>query len=176
LKAEWIGLSLRICRATCRRTGRRAGTAGSPDSETIGVFGVGSKRAVVALAETTIIKTRHRDSKSYQVDITKDWLETNDWDIPHFEFPDIDDGATIIDLSCLRKSFSDADVEFLREHIGETYEWFLQIENCVIKVNGAEVQPWDFERWSFPPGFEPRSANFAVDLKDQRKVSVEIFT
>jgi hypothetical protein len=146
----------------------------SPDSETIGIFGVGSKRAVVALAETIVFKTRHRDSKSYQIDITKDWLETDDWDIPHFEIPDIEEGVTIIDLSSLRKSFSEADIEFLREHIGETYEWFLQIDNCNIKVNGVLVQPRAFEAWAYPPEFEPRSTNFTVELKGQAKIGVEI--
>lgn len=146
----------------------------SPDSETIGIFGVGSKRAVVALAETTIIKTRYRDSKSYQIDITKDWLETDDWDIPHFEIPSIEEGVTIIDLSSLRKSFTEADVEFLKKHIGETYEWFLQIENCIIKVNGDKVQAKGFETWAYPPDFEPRSAAFTIDLKPQGKVGVEI--
>jgi hypothetical protein len=146
----------------------------SPDSETIGIFGVGSKRAVIALAETTIIRTRYPGSKSYQIDITKEWLETDDWDIPHFEIPEIEEGTTIIDLSSLRKSFSEADVEFLRAHISETYEWFLQIDNCVIKVNGVEAQPRAFEAWAYPPDFEPRSATFTVDLKDHAKVGVEL--
>src|SRR4051812_40684937 len=37
-------------------------TKNSPDSQTIGIFGVGSKRAVIALAETTNIKTRYASS------------------------------------------------------------------------------------------------------------------
>jgi len=146
----------------------------SPESETIGIFGVGSKRAVVALAETTIIKTRHRASKSFQIDITKDWLETDDWNIPHFEIPAIEEAVTMIELSSLRKALEESDVELMRERIGEIYEWFLQIENCRIKVNGIQVQPRSFEAWAYPPGFEPRSARFTVDLKGQGKVSVEI--
>ena len=59
----------------------------------------------MALAETPQ-SSKHDTGiqKSYQIDITKDWLETDDWDIPHFEIPSIEEGVTIIDLSSLRKS------------------------------------------------------------------------
>jgi hypothetical protein len=58
--------------------------------------------------------------------------------------------------------------------ITETYDWFLQIDDCVIKLNGVKVEPRAFEAWAYPPDFEPRSATFLVDLKDQGKVGVEI--
>lgn len=146
----------------------------SPDAETIGIFGVGSKRAVVALAETVTIKTRHRNSDSYQIDITKDWLESSDWGIPHYQIPDIEEGVTTIDLSALRKTFDEGDVSSLRDHIGETYEWFLRNEDCKIQVNGIKVKPRAFNAWAFPPDFEPRQAKFSVDIKGQGKVVVEI--
>lgn len=145
-----------------------------PDAESIGIFGVGSKRAVVALAENTVIKTRHGKSESYQIDVTKEWLASDEWDIPHFEIPEIDEGVTIIDLSLLRKSIEESDIAFLIEHIGETYEWFLQIDGCRIKVNGQEVQPRSFDAWAYPAGFEPRRAAFTIDLKGHKKVGVEI--
>ena len=50
----------------------------------------------------------------------------------------------------------------------------LQIDDCVIKLNGVKVEPRAFEAWAYPPDFEPRSATFLVDLKDQCKVGVEI--
>ena len=48
------------------------GTLNSPDENIIGLFGVGSKRAVVALAEETKILTRHKDGPSYEIDINQD--------------------------------------------------------------------------------------------------------
>jgi hypothetical protein len=146
----------------------------SPDAETIGIFGVGSKRAVVALAETIAIKTRHQGSKTFQIDLTKDWLESPSWDIPHYLVSDIEEGITNIDLSALRKTFDEEDITFLAQHIGETYQWFLQIENCQIMVNGNVVKPCIFEAWAYPPGNEPRQAIFTIDIRGQGKVGVEI--
>jgi hypothetical protein len=146
----------------------------SPDAETIGIFGVGSKRSVVALAESVTIKTRHTGAKSYQIDIDSDWLESPEWQIPHFEIPDMEEGVTTIDLSALRKSFDESEVENLVEHLGETYAWFLKNGNCKITVNGAVVVPRDFDAWAFPRGFEPRKALFTVGLKGHEKVNIEV--
>jgi len=149
-------------------------SSNSPDAETIGIFGVGSKRAVVALAESVTIKTRHAGAKSYQIDIDSDWLQSPDWRIPHFEIPDIEEGVTTIDLSALRKSFDENDVKNLVAHLGETYAWFLRNAKCRIKVNGGLVKALEFDSWAFPRGFEPRKASFAVDLKGHEKVNIEI--
>ena len=53
-------------------------TTNDPDGRTIGIFGVGSKRAVVALAENIRIKTRFRSGTSFQIDIDNSWLESPD--------------------------------------------------------------------------------------------------
>lgn len=146
----------------------------SPDSKTIGIFGVGSKRAVVALAESVSIKTRHSGAKSYQIDITNDWLEAPDWHIPHFEIPDIEEGVTIIDLSALRSSFDKSDIENLVVHLGQTYAWFLKNVDCRIKVNGKSLKPLEFDAWAYPRGFEPRRAMFSTNLKGYGLVDIEI--
>lgn len=82
----------------------------SPAAATIGIFGVGSKRAVVALAENVVIKTHRSGDKTYQIDVTSDWLESPAWDIPAYEIPSIPEGVTSIDLSALRKTFSTTDI------------------------------------------------------------------
>lgn len=146
----------------------------SPDAETIGIFGVGSKRAVVALAESVTIKTRYQGAKSFQIDIGSDWLESPDWQIPHFEIPAIDEGITTVDLSALRKSFDESAIADLISHLGETYAWFLKKGKCKIKVNGVAVKPIEFDRWAFPRGFEPRRAVFTIDLKGHERVNVEV--
>lgn len=145
-----------------------------PDAESIGVFGVGGKRAVIALAELVTIKTRHFGAKSYQIDISRDWLESSDWHIPHFEIPDIEEGVTTVDMSALRKSFDERDIVDLSEHISETYAWFLNHGKCKIIVNGDLIAPNVFDMWAYPIGFEPRKAKFIVNLKGHGEVNVEI--
>lgn len=146
----------------------------SPEAETIGIFGVGGKRAVIALAESVVIKTRHKAGKTFQIDIGADWLASPDWQIPHFEIPAIDPGVTIIDLSSLRKSFDESAIADLGAHLGETYAWFLRNGNCTIEVNGVTVSPIEFDHWAFPHGFEPRRAALTVPLKGHASVNVEV--
>jgi hypothetical protein len=51
------------------------GATGNPaDVDVIGIFGVGGKRAAVALGERVEIKTRFKKDKSLQIDLTSDWL------------------------------------------------------------------------------------------------------
>jgi hypothetical protein len=104
--------------------------------------------------------------------LTTDWLESPDWEIPHYEIPDIKPGVTIISLSALRKPLSKEDIPLLMEHLGETYDWFLRNSTpCTIKVNGIEVKPRGFDAWAFPSGHEPRRASFIAEIIDQNKVN-----
>src|SRR5665213_113653 len=65
----------------------------------IGIFGVGGKRAGIALGEHVEIRTRFGKEKSLEVDITNDWLGSDDWDLDIYEIPDIPPGTTSVDIS-----------------------------------------------------------------------------
>ena len=54
------------------------GNRNDPLAELIGVFGVGAKRAAIALAENIEIRTRHENGKTHELDITKQWVESDD--------------------------------------------------------------------------------------------------
>src|ERR1700730_16643152 len=94
-------------------------------AEVIGVFGVGGKRAGIALAEHVTIKTRFQEEESCELNITQAWLQTEDWNLPAYTIPDIEPGTTEVDMSHLRKSLRTEDINDLRIHLGETYSWFL---------------------------------------------------
>lgn len=149
------------------------GSNNNPGSELIGIFGVGSKRAGIALGEHVEIRTRFHDERSLELDITKDWLASDDWELAAYEIPDIQSNSTRIDISHLRKPFVKTDVGDLRAHLGETYSWFLQ-NGCSIEVNGTPVDPVVFEQWAYPPGFPPRRATFVGDFGDDGKVACDI--
>jgi len=142
-------------------------------AEVIGVFGVGGKRAGIALAEHVTIKTRFQEEESCELNITQAWLETEDWNLPAYTIPDIESGTTQVEMSHLRKSFKSEDVDEIRTHFGETYSWFLR-QGCAITVNGVAVVPIDFETWAFPPDYSPRHSSFDVDMGRGGKLSVEI--
>ena len=50
-------------------------TSNVEKDETIGIFGVGTKRAVVALAQDIRIKTRRLSEITYQVEFDDDWFK-----------------------------------------------------------------------------------------------------
>jgi len=150
------------------------GSINSPEGESIGIFGVGSKRAVVAIAEHVSIKTHHSGDGSFQIDITREWLESSDWELPAYQIPEIDEGTTRIELSQLRKSINTSEDAVLRSHFGETYEWFLEIENCSIFVNDIKVEPQAFDRWAYPPDYPPRAATFQISPDGAGNINVDI--
>lgn len=149
------------------------GSRNDPAAEVIGVFGVGSKRAAIALAEHVVIKTRFRDEESSELDITPEWVESEGWQLPAYAIPEIDKGTTQVHMSHLRAVLNQKDIDALIIHLGEVYDWFLR-EGCTIEFNGTPVTPQNFEAWAFPPGFSPRSASFDVNISQTGRLSVSI--
>src|SRR5580658_944141 len=119
------------------------GSRNDPLDEIIGIFGVGGKRASIALGEEVSIKTRHRSEQSYQIDITKDWLEMGGWEIPAYTVPNIAPGTTDVEISHLRKPFTLSDIEEIGTHLGETYAWFLR-QGCTVSINGTPIPSKEF--------------------------------
>jgi len=84
----------------------------------IGVLGVGGKRAGVAFGELVEIRTRHKNGKSIEIDLNKEWVESPSWDLDIYQIPDIAAGTTTVDISKIRQTFNEEDVERIREHLG----------------------------------------------------------
>ncbi|HEX4964700.1 MAG TPA: ATP-binding protein [Thermoanaerobaculia bacterium] len=146
-----------------------------PDENLIGLFGVGSKRAVVALAQTVRIRTRREEGKTYQIDIDENWLEDEDWEMPVYEVDQIAPNTTVIDLMRLRYTLDDMAQQELRVHLRETYGRFLRNDRFNIKINSEALEPLLFDAWAYPPSFEPRYYMFEVNIEDGASVGVEIY-
>jgi histidine kinase/DNA gyrase B/HSP90-like ATPase len=149
------------------------GSRNDPLAEVIGVFGVGGKRAAIALAENIEIKTRHENGRTHELDITRQWIESDDWRLPAYEIPDIGERSTEIHLSYLRKPMAEADVDDLRVHIGMTYSSYIK-QGCTIQLNGDDVAPIEFEAWAFPPGHAPRRVIYDIDLADVGRFNLDV--
>lgn len=146
----------------------------SPDAETIGIFGVGNKRAVVALAETVAIKTHRSGDRTFQIDITKDWLESTDWHIPAYEVPAIAGGTTEVSLSALRRVIEKSDLKKLMLYMSENYARFLKSGKMKLLINGVDLMPIHFEHWAFPRGFAPRRAEFSIPMDGAQLVKARV--
>jgi hypothetical protein len=146
----------------------------STTDQTIGIFGVGTKRAVVALAEDITIRTRHRSGDTMQVEFDDGWLNDEDWELPLFEVDAIQPNTTEVELKRLRVKITDTAVENLRSHLGATYAKFLVRPGVSLKLNGIPTTPRFFNDWSFPPGYEPRCYTGKLETPKKRTVEVEV--
>jgi hypothetical protein len=149
------------------------GSKNAPEDATIGVFGVGSKRAVIALGEVVSMRTHHRTDQSYQIDITNDWLQSPTWDLGVYQIPAIAPSTTSVELSALRRRLSADDPIMLRRHLGEVYAKFLG-NKCGILVNGVAVEPATFSTWAYPPDYPPQKAEISLPSDGNHKLSASI--
>lgn len=149
------------------------GSRNVPSSAIIGVFGVGSKRASVAIGEHVEIRTRHKSNASHQLDVTKDWLESPDWNLAVYQIPDIKPNTTRVEISRLRRPFDEEDAARLEAHLAETYSWFIE-KGCSIQVNGSSLGPITFDAFAFPKSYRPRRAEFSVTVPDFGEVTVRM--
>jgi hypothetical protein len=147
------------------------GSRNSPHSPIIGVFGVGSKRASVAIGEHVEIKTRHKSEETLQLDVTRDWLESDDWNMASYRVPNIAPNTTRVEISRLRRPFGDDDIEQLKRHFSETYGWFIDA-GCTIEVNGTALAEFSFAAFAFPPKYPPQRTSFSVCVEDYGDVAV----
>lgn len=144
-------------------------------TEIIGVFGVGSKRAVVALAKNVKIRTRHNDNKTLLVEFDNEWVEEEgNWDLPVFEVDPIEESSTIIELSVLREQIEESKHQELLEHLSTTYALFLDAGGVKIVVNDQEVVSKTFENWSFPPDYLPQEKKGPINFRELGQIEVSI--
>lgn len=145
------------------------------DEEIIGIFGVGGKRAGIALGRNVEIRTRYKKEKSLQIDLTEEWLSSDDWHLAAYEIPDVPAGTTSVEISKLRQQFDEDEIDEIRVHLGETYNWFID-QGCTITLNEIPVEGVSFEAWAYPPSYPPRHAEFKIrptDKPEQLRVTFE---
>jgi hypothetical protein len=149
-------------------------TSNLPTDEVIGIFGVGTKRAVVALAQDIKITTRHGKDKTYRVEFDDNWLQTEDWKLPVYEVDEIPEGTTKIELQKLRMKITDDTISQLKEHLQSTYACFLANRNIAVRIGTDQLQPHSFDDWAYPPEYEPRKYVGDLITEDGKKVGVEV--
>lgn len=152
-------------------------SSNSASDETIGVFGVGSKRAVVALAQEIKFRTRHENEKTLLLEYNDEWLaDESTWDINYFEDTnEIESNNTIIELTKLRAAIDEQFIIDLKNHLGSTYSKFLSNANLILSINKEKIEPLNFDlSWSYPPNYHPHQYDFKIDVNTTSEVSVEI--
>ncbi len=149
-------------------------SSSGPTDQTIGIFGVGTKRAVVALANDIRIATRRRNAETYQVEFNDDWLNDEDWALPLFRVADIEQGVTRVELRQLRPPISRIQAAQLREHLGATYAKFLAMPGVTLRLDDERVAPRLFDGWSYPPNYGPRRYSGSLLTESGREVELDV--
>ena len=117
------------------------------DSPKIGTYGIGMKRAIFKIGSQCAIETQS-EGYSYRVDITPEWLSSEDWDLPMSELCSSGraDGTTI-DICELNENialrFGNEQIDFARELIVkvQTHYAFILEKGFKVKINGETVMP-----------------------------------
>jgi Histidine kinase-, DNA gyrase B-, and HSP90-like ATPase len=152
-------------------------TSNDIHDDVIGYFGVGSKRAVVALAEDIAIHSRFENEKSFTVKFGEHWISQDpDWHLPYSESQiQLNPFTTLIELSKLRIHITNEEIEAVKIHLSEVYSKFLN-RGASIEVNTQKLSPTNFDnQWSYPPDYFPTSFNAQIAIGD-RKVEIEILS
>ena len=128
----------------------RMGRVPSTDKEypTIGIYGIGMKRAIFKIGKETVVHTCNNGTK-YSVKIPIDWVSDEKWDFPIEEdSPDNDlttDGTEIkvttlnTAIATLWKANLNSFIETLQSAIQESYSMIIK-KGFIISINGKEVK------------------------------------
>lgn len=109
----------------------------------IGIFGLGLNRALFKLGRVSHLKTDTGSQRAELILKTKEYLESDDWNLPAEEFQSSGKVGTSIEVRQLyediAQNFADSDwIEKYRRDVGRRYGRFIQ-KGLEIEINGVAV-------------------------------------
>jgi len=146
------------------------------EDPSIGIFGVGSKRSVIALAQHVRIRTRYKNLRTFCVEYDDEWIRREgDWHLQCNVVDNIDPSSTVVELFRLRFRIDPADVSALVERLKTIYGFFLQGQKFRLTVNTEILSGLLFDQWAYPPGYEPQEfVKWLTPTDGAKKVRMQI--
>lgn len=143
------GIPRDVAKKYAFKMGREPDDNRDSETETIGMYGVGMKRAIFKMGRDALVKTRH-GSDNFEVPISDDWLDDPSWEpLPIVNLKGkgktLVEPGTVIRVKKLydgiSRHFQNASfMNDVKEAIGEHFTMFLQ-KGLRIEVNGSRVEP-----------------------------------
>lgn len=142
------GIPREIAKNYAFKMGREPDDDRDSENETIGMYGVGMKRAIFKMGRESIVITRHNND-AFEVPISSAWLDDKDWKpLPIIDASDnkvLDTPGTRIVVKALTSGVSrhfsnNGFLNDLINSISEHFTMFLQ-KGFSILVNGISVKP-----------------------------------
>ena len=148
IKDNCGGIPREVARNYAFKMGREPDDERDSETETIGMYGVGMKRAIFKMGRDAKVKTRCAED-GFEVAITSKWLDNKDWEplqiVDTVDTERLEEPGTIISVGSLHpgvaKQFgNDKFLNNLCSSIAEHFTTFLQ-RGFEITVNGSRVGP-----------------------------------
>lgn len=148
IKDNCGGIPREVAEEYAFRMGR--GPSTNTGKSTIGIYGIGMKRAIFKIGKAAIVHTKNKDTK-YSVVIPKDWVSKEKWDFAikdNLAENDLVENGTEITITSLNEGISElwknqgnlsAFVENLKCAIQQSYSLIIQ-KGFSIKINGIAVE------------------------------------
>ncbi len=142
------GIPRDIARKYAFKMGREKNDSRDSNSETIGMYGVGMKRAIFKMGKNAVVATSHDDDQ-FKVEITPEWLNDSEWgELSIVDLTDSEkftNSGTVINVNQLypgvAKHFENSGfVNGLNKSIGEHFSNFIK-KGLTINVNDEKVIP-----------------------------------
>ena len=142
------GIPREIAKNYAFKMGREPDDERDQDSETIGMYGVGMKRAIFKMGREAVVRTLYEDD-AFEVPISSAWLDDKNWDPLPILDPEsdirLDEPGTSIKVTDLYPGVSkhfehESFINDLRTSIAEHFTMFLQ-RGLSISVNGDPIEP-----------------------------------
>lgn len=152
-------------------------TSNEISDNVIGYFGVGVKRAVVALAEDVTIKTRYAYKATCIVHFDDDWISNNsEWKLNYvIATKNLSPSTTLIELFKLRVPLTKESINNLKTHLSEVYAEFIST-GLKISINGETIDSITFDKsWTYRDEYAPVSFKETLHFEG-REAKVEILT
>ncbi len=149
------------------------GTTRTPEQKTIGEFGIGLKRAIVALSIEAEVISRFESQSTFKIIVDDSWVKSKSWKIRKYKSKPISSASTIVNFKHIKCDLNLEALAEMQELLSETYS--LQLSDLFsIILNGESLQPSIFNNWAFPPeGRHPRTYKTFIRISG-RKVFVDL--
>lgn len=142
------GIPRKVAAQYAFRMGRESGDPRDSQHATIGMYGIGMKRALFKMGTQATVDTNHNGDR-FLVRITPEWIASTDWDPIPFDDPNTEDGdqpiGTTISVQNLASGVASkfGDKSFLLDlskAFADHFTIFIQ-RGLKIVLNGMSIEP-----------------------------------
>jgi hypothetical protein len=149
------------------------GTTRTPEDHSIGEFGLGSKRAIIALSREAEVVSRFESKDTFKIVVNDSWASSSSWKVPKYKTTRIDPSSTQITFNNIKFDLDLKALQEIKQEISDTYCYLLS-SKFTIHVNNLPIEPNRFSHWAFPPHRRhPRKYKTYISI-GERRVTVDV--